>query len=98
MVKFLLLCKDKSMSLELNKPKENTMSQLVIKRNPKQHDGSIKYPDDLIFYNYFKSDDGFIVYRELMVNGERKTERIFLPDTLVENMIPMLAKGNLLSE
>ena len=73
------------------------MRQLIVRNQ-----GRGEYPEwpaDYIYYYYYPTNGGFIVYQEMFSkSGDKKLQKMFLPKEMVEDLISLSANESLLSE
>lgn len=78
--------------------KDTKLYQLIISKNNKPKD-EIIWPYDYIYYHYYQSESGFVVFVEQYTeNKEKKLEKFIIPNELAESFIPLLAQEELLNE
>lgn len=79
-------------NLKPNVPEKSEMYHLIIHKqleNP-------SWPHDYIYYHYYKSEDGFIIFQEMYDNNKnKKLEKIYIPNSLIESLIPEIAENHL---
>ncbi len=75
------------------------MNQLMIANNVKPDKNTLEFPYDYIYYNYFRTDGGFIIYHELYTEAkEKKLNKFFVPDTMIEDLISQIAAEKLIED
>ena len=90
---------DEKYTLTPGEVKRIKMSQLMIAKNTKPDKSSQEFPYDFIYYNYYRTDGGYIVYQELYnANKEKQLNRMFIPDAMAEDFIALLAGEKLLED
>jgi len=74
------------------------MSQLMIPKNTKPDQNIREWPFDYIYYSWYGTDGGFIVYQEMYDESKNKQlNRMFIPEAMIEDFIVLMA-GEKLSE
>jgi hypothetical protein len=90
---------DQKNTLTPGVPVRTKMTQLMIAKNTKPDLTSQEWPYDYIYYNYYRTDDGYVVYQELYnANKEKQLNRMFIPDAMAEDFIALLAGEKLLED
>lgn len=86
-----------SKKLKPGQPSDIKMRQLMIGKNTV--DDKPEWPFDFIYYNYYPTDGGFIVYQEMYgENKEKKLQKMFIPREMVEDLISLTAGERLLED
>ena len=81
-------------------PTRTKITQLMIAANTKPDQASREWPYDYIYYNYYRTDNGFIVYQE-MYNATTLgglVTRLTIPDAMAEDFIALIAGEKLLED
>lgn len=90
---------DQKNTLTIGVPVRTKMSQLMVAKNTKPDGNSREWPYDYIYYNYYRTDGGYIVYQELYnANKEKQLNRMFIPDVMAEDFITLSAGEKLLED
>jgi len=86
-------------TLNPGKAKHVKMGQLLVAKDTKLDQATHKFPFDFIFYNYYRIEDGFIVYQEMYSeNHEKKLNKMMIPDTMIDDFMTFIAEEQLLND
>lgn len=77
--------------------KHTKMGQVMVAKNTKPDQNAREFPYDYIYYNYYRCDDGFIVYQEMYDESKNKQlHKMYIPDSMVEDFIAFMAGEKLI--
>lgn len=83
-------------TLKPGEVKRSKMSTVMVAKNNKLDKTSIEYPFDYIYYNWHRTEGGFVVYQEMYNNNkEKQLNRMFIPDAMADDFSSLIA-GDLL--
>jgi hypothetical protein len=90
---------DAKYTLTPGKVSEAKMGQLMVAKNSKLDSVTREFPYDYIYYNFYKTDNGFIVYQEMYTaTKEKQLNKMFIPKEMIDYFISNLASEELLKD
>ena len=90
---------NKKNTLNPGKVKHVKMGQVIVAKDTKPDNNTNEWPFDFIYYNYFRTDNGFIVYQEMYSeNHEKKLNKIMIPDAMIDDFATFIAEEQLLND
>jgi len=73
------------------------MGQVMVVKNTKPDQNIREWPYDYIYYNYYKCDDGFVVYQEMYDESKNKQlNKMYIPDSMIDDFIALMAGEKLI--
>jgi len=73
------------------------MSQVMVAKNTKPDKNTLEWPFDYIYYSWYRTNNGFIVYQEMYDEGKNKQlNKMYMPDIIIEDFIALIAGEKLI--
>lgn len=86
-------------TLKPGQVKHVKMSQLMIAKDTKLDQNTNEWPYDFIYYNFYRVEEGFIVYQEIYSeNHDKKLNKMMIPDAMIEDFMTFMAEEELLND